>query len=149
MMLKDKVILVSGIGPGLGVKLAIEAAREGARAVTITARTYEKLEDAEEQVHAVAPACRVLKIATDMRDAAQCEHAATRTVEAFGRIDGLVNSGYIHGSFGEPIEKANLTEWADIFATNVRGSTQMTLACVAHMKRQGGGAVVMINTMGM
>ncbi|MGH8809462.1 MAG: short-chain dehydrogenase, partial [Noviherbaspirillum sp.] len=32
MLLKNKVVLVSGVGPGLGVKLAIEAAREGARA---------------------------------------------------------------------------------------------------------------------
>ena len=36
MLLKDKVIIISGIGPGLGVKLAIEAAREGARVVTVS-----------------------------------------------------------------------------------------------------------------
>jgi NAD(P)-dependent dehydrogenase (short-subunit alcohol dehydrogenase family) len=39
MLLKDKVVIVSGIGPGLGVKLAVEAAREGARAVVAAART--------------------------------------------------------------------------------------------------------------
>ena len=36
MLLKDKVVIVSGIGPGLGVKLAIEAAREGARGVVVS-----------------------------------------------------------------------------------------------------------------
>ena len=46
MLLEDKVIIISGIGPGLGVKLAIEAAREGAR-VVIAARTRAKLDDAE------------------------------------------------------------------------------------------------------
>jgi NAD(P)-dependent dehydrogenase (short-subunit alcohol dehydrogenase family) len=148
MLLKDKIILVSGIGPGLGVKLAVEAAREGARGVAITARTAARLAEAEKQVHAVAPACKVLKVPTDIQDAAQCARAAIATVEAFGRIDGLANSGYIHGGF-EQMEKSNLEEWAGIFATNVRGSTQMTLACVPHMKRQGGGAVVMINSMGM
>jgi NAD(P)-dependent dehydrogenase (short-subunit alcohol dehydrogenase family) len=50
MLLKDKVVIVSGIGPGLGVKLAIEAAREGARAVAIGARTPEKLDDAEKRM---------------------------------------------------------------------------------------------------
>ena len=43
MLLKDKVIIISGIGPGLGVKLAIEAAREGAR-VVIAARTQASLD---------------------------------------------------------------------------------------------------------
>ena len=47
MLLKDKVVIVSGIGPGLGVKLAVEAAREGARAVVAAARNSEKLDDAE------------------------------------------------------------------------------------------------------
>jgi len=148
MLLKDKVIIVSGIGPGLGFKLAVEAAREGARAITLTARTAAKLDEAEKQILAVAPACKVLKIQTDIQDKAQCQRAADATVKAFGRIDGLANSGYIHGGF-LPIETSNLDEWSDVFATNVRGSTQMTLACVPHMKANGGGAVVMINSMGM
>jgi NAD(P)-dependent dehydrogenase (short-subunit alcohol dehydrogenase family) len=46
MLLKDKVVIVSGIGPGLGVKLAVEAAREGARGVMLAARSPAKLDDA-------------------------------------------------------------------------------------------------------
>jgi len=57
MLLKDKVVIVSGIGPGLGVKLAIEAAREGARAVAIGARTAEKLDDAEKRMREANPDC--------------------------------------------------------------------------------------------
>ena len=50
MLLKDKVVIISGIGPGLGVKLAIEAAREGAKAVAIGARSADKLDDAEKRI---------------------------------------------------------------------------------------------------
>ena len=71
MLLKEKVVVVSGIGPGLGVKLAIEAARAGARAVVVAARTAAKLADAESRVHAVRPECAVLKVPTDIADPAQ------------------------------------------------------------------------------
>ena len=97
MPLKDKVVIVSGIGPGLGVKLAVEAAREGARAVVASARTAEKLDDAENRIRALGTTCRVLKVPTDITDAAQCRAVAERAVKEFGRIDGLVNSAYFHG----------------------------------------------------
>jgi NAD(P)-dependent dehydrogenase (short-subunit alcohol dehydrogenase family) len=57
MLLKDKVVIISGIGPGLGVKLAVEAARYGAAALAISARTAEKLDDAERLIHEVNAQC--------------------------------------------------------------------------------------------
>ena len=46
MLLKDKVVIVSGIGPGLGIELALLAAQEGAK-LAICARTASKLDAAE------------------------------------------------------------------------------------------------------
>ena len=146
MLLKDKVVIVSGIGPGLGVKLAVEAAREGARAVVAAARTSEKLDDAEKRIRALGTSCRVLKLPTDITDAAQCRQAAERTVKEFGRIDGLVNSAYFHGDFG-PVSEPDFATWSQVLDTNLMGSVRMTLAVAPQMKKQGGGAVVMINTM--
>ena len=146
MLLKDKVVIVSGIGPGLGVKLAIEAAREGARGVVALARSADKLEDAERRVREVNSGCKVLKVPTDITDAAQCRRAAERAVAEFGRIDGLVNSAYFHGNF-ESVVDADFAVWQEVYRTNVIGSLQMTLAVAPQMKAQGGGAVVMINTM--
>ena len=99
MLLKDKVVIVSGIGPGLGVKLAVEAAREGARGVVAVARSAGNLDDAEQRVRALGTKCAVLKVPTDITDPAQCKRAAARAVAEFGRIDGLVNSAYFHGKF--------------------------------------------------
>ena len=79
MIVKDKVIIVSGIGPGLGIKLAIEAAREGAR-VVVAARTPANLDEAERRMREVAPNCEMLKQPTDIVDRAQCK----RLVEAHG-----------------------------------------------------------------
>lgn len=146
MLLKDKVVIVSGIGPGLGVKLAIEAAREGARAVAIGARTAEKLDDAEKRMREANPACKVLKLVTDIRDAAQCQRLADSTVKQFGRIDGLANSAFFWGTPGTG-ESADLNGWKDVLETNVLGTMHMTQAVVPAMKAQGGGAIVNISSM--
>lgn len=146
MLLKDKVVIVSGIGPGLGVKLAVEAAREGARGVVAAARTAEKLDDAERRIRELGTGCKVVKVPTDITDASQCKRVAERAVAELGRIDGLVNSAYFHGNF-ESVAEPDLASWQKVFETNVIGSMQMTLACVPQMKQQGGGAVVMVNTM--
>jgi NAD(P)-dependent dehydrogenase (short-subunit alcohol dehydrogenase family) len=146
MLLEGKVIIVSGIGPGLGVKLAVEAAREGARGIVLAARSAEKLDDAQNRVHAVSSSCQTLKVRTDIRDPLQCAHLADATFEQFGCIDGLVNSAFEHGAF-EPVATGALKHWYSAYETNVAGSMQMTRAVVPAMQSQGGGAVVMINTM--
>lgn len=98
MLLKNKVMVISGIGPGLGVKLAVEAAREGAAAVVIAARTALKLDDAENRIRKTGSACAVLKCVTDITDRAQCQALADAAVKQFGRIDALVNSAFLHGA---------------------------------------------------
>lgn len=149
MLLKDKVVIISGIGPGLGIKLAVEAAREGARAVVCAARTPEKLDAAEAAIRALgatAADCTVLKVPTDINDAAQCARLVEETVRRCGRIDILINSAYEHGSF-DPVAQSDLDGWLRIFDTNVVGTLRLTQAVVAQMKRNDGGAIVMINTM--
>lgn len=145
MLLKNKVVIVSGIGPGLGVKLAIEAAREGAK-VVIAARTVANLDDAEQRMKTVAPNCEVLKQATDITDRAQCKRLVEAAAARFGRIDGLINSAMFHGNF-EPIENADLDDWRRVFDTNVIGTMNLTQETIPVMKQQGGGAIAMVNTM--
>lgn len=146
MLLKDKVVLVSGIGPGLGVKLAVEAAREGARGVVLAARTQAKLDDAQARIAALGVDCEVMQSTTDITDRAQCRRLATEAVERFGRIDALLNSAFVHGTFPEPVEEADLDGWRRVFDTNFFGTMALTQEVVPHMKRQKRGAIVMINT---
>ena len=145
MLLKNKVVIVSGIGPGLGVKLAVEAAREGARALVIAARTAAKLDDAEQRIRALGVDCEVLKVVADITDRRQCAHLVEQAVTRFGRIDALLNSAFRHGGF-EPVETADLQAWRSLFDTNLFGTMNLTLEVVPQMKRQGGGAIAMINT---
>ena len=145
MLLQDKVVIVSGIGPGLGSELALEAARQGPR-LAIAARTPEKLEASEAEIRAAGFNNPVLKVPTDIADETQCRQLAESTVTEYGRIDALINSAFNPGTF-EPIEQANLDGWRAAMDVNLFGTLQLTLACVPQMKQQGGGNVVMINTM--
>ena len=108
MLLKDKVVIVSGIGPGLGQELSTLAAREGAAAVVLAARTPAKLDVAEAEILALGGATQVLKVVTDIADKDQCLALAEKTAAAFGRIDVLFNSAYDPGSFGRLIIEYNL-----------------------------------------
>ncbi|WP_187500870.1 SDR family NAD(P)-dependent oxidoreductase, partial [Pantoea agglomerans] len=127
-----KIVVISGIGPGLGVKLAVEAAREGARGVVVAARTIDKLDDAEARIRALGVDCGVLKVKTDITDRTQCRQLATQAVERFGRIDALVNSAFVHGTFPEPVEEADLDGWRAVFDTNVFGTMALTQEVVPH-----------------
>jgi NAD(P)-dependent dehydrogenase (short-subunit alcohol dehydrogenase family) len=146
MLLDGKVVIVSGIGPGLGIELAVLAAVEGAAGVAIAARTPAKLDEAEAAIRARDLATRVVKVPTDVRDASQCRRLVDATVDAFGRVDGLVNSAYVPGKF-EATASADLDDWRATFDVNLFGTLQLTQAVVPIMKQQGGGAIVMINSM--
>jgi NAD(P)-dependent dehydrogenase (short-subunit alcohol dehydrogenase family) len=146
MLLSQKIIIISGIGPGLGVKLAVEAAREGAKGVIVAARSQDKLDDAERRIAAVNSDCKVLKCATDISDREQCARLAAAALETFGRIDALVNSAYFHGDMDYP-GTANLESWTAVMNTNLIGTLKLTQAVLPAMKQQRSGSIVNINTM--
>ena len=145
MLLKDKVVIVSGIGPGLGQELALEAARQGAK-VAMCARTPAKLDDAEKLIREAGLSNELLKVPTDISSREQCAALVAATVERFGRIEVLFNSAYVPGAF-TPIAEADLGSWREAMDVNFFGTMGLTLEAVPHMRKQGGGAVVMINTM--
>jgi NAD(P)-dependent dehydrogenase (short-subunit alcohol dehydrogenase family) len=146
MLLKDKVVVVSGIGPGLGQELSTLAAKEGAVAVVLAARTASKLDTAEQEIRELGLGTKVLKVPTDISNQEQCQALADKAVAEFGRIDVLFNSAYDPGSF-EPIESANMDGWRRAMEVNFFGTMHLSQACVPYMKENGGGAIVMIGTM--
>ncbi len=146
MLLEDKVIIVSGIGPGLGQKLSVLGAKEGARAVVLAARTAEKLDTAEAEIKALGLGTQTLKVPTDISQREQCQALADQTVNAFGKIDVLLNNAFDPCAF-EPIEVANMDAWRRAMEVNLFGTMGVTQECVRYMKGSGGGSIVMIATM--
>ncbi len=143
MILQDKVVIVSGIGPGLGQELAINAGREGAK-VVLAARTRSFLDDVEAEVKKTG--AETLVVPTDITKADQTANLVEQTVERFGRIDALINSAYSGGTFCS-FEDADLDDWRKTMEVNFFGSLSLTQQVVPLMKKQGKGAIVNINTM--
>ena len=87
MMLRDKVVVVAGVGAGLGRSIALASAREGAD-VVLAARTAARLDDVAKEVDGLGR--RGLAVPTDLADAAAAEHLAAAALDGFGRVDALV-----------------------------------------------------------
>jgi NAD(P)-dependent dehydrogenase (short-subunit alcohol dehydrogenase family) len=89
MLLKDKVVIVSGVGPGMGQALARIAASEGA-SVVLAARNKAFLDEVSADI--VAKGGKAIAVPCDVSDEAQCKALADRAGEEFGgRVHGLVN----------------------------------------------------------
>jgi NAD(P)-dependent dehydrogenase (short-subunit alcohol dehydrogenase family) len=150
VILKDKVVMVSGIGRGLGIKIALNAAREGARVVGVSCRTPAMLDEAQARIREVAPGCRVIKVKADLTSIADGEAFAAAVTAEGGRIDALINSGRFSGdqqkSWDDNILTTDFSDWEPQFAVNCVGFLKMSRAVVPQMRKQGGGSIVMVNT---
>lgn len=143
MILKDKVIIVTGAGPGMGQAMCKGAAREGAR-VAVSARSADYIEAVREEI--VQAGGEAIAVPTDVTDMAQCQRLAEETLRRWGRIDGLVNSAYYHPAW-TPLHEADLDEVMQAMNVNALGGLRMAQAVIPAMKAQGAGAIVNISTL--
>src|SRR5262245_46855167 len=145
MLLKDRVAIVSGIGPGMGRDISLACAREGAD-VVLAARGADKLEAVAAEVRTLGR--RALCVPTDIARPNDCRRLAEVAQGELGRIDILVNNAFKGGL--EPLmAEADPKEWRKIFDVNVFGSLQLTQAVIPHMRRHQTGSIIFINSMSM
>ena len=142
LQLTDNVAIVTGGSRGLGLASAMALAAEGCR-VAICARGEAALHAAASSLRAVAGGeDRILPIVADVSSATDVERIVRQTVETFGRLDILVNNvGLARGS---TIVDTLDAEWQEAFDQTLFPAIRMSRLAVPHMRKQGGGAVVMI-----
>jgi 3-oxoacyl-[acyl-carrier protein] reductase len=140
--LDGKVAIVTGGSRGLGLACATALAAEGCR-VAICARGEARLADSAASLCAAAGADdRILPIVADVSTAQGVEEVVRRTVDTFGRLDILVNNvGLARGS---AIVETTDAEWQEALDQTLFPAVRMSRLAVPHMRRQGGGAIVMI-----
>ncbi len=143
MLLKDKVVIVTGIGPGMGRKLGAIAAAEGAK-VALAARSVNFLNGVADEIRAAGGTC--IAVPTDVGDSAQCERLVTATVEAFGRVDGLVNSAYKHASY-RSFEEDDIATWLGSVDVTCFGALRMIKAALPALKAAKRAAIVNITAL--
>jgi len=142
MLLQDKVVIISGVGPGLGRSIAIRSAEQGAD-VVLAARTASRLDEVAKEVMALGR--RALAVPTDIADPAAAEHLRDATLAEFGRADALVHNALAM----PPIKDLSVVDLDAIklaFDVNVVGALRMT-RLFAPALAASSGSVTMINSM--
>lgn len=141
MRLKDKAVLVTGAGRGIGRAIAIAAARDGA-AVTIADRDAEGAASTVTQI--LKAGGQAVAIVADVGAPIDCERAAKFALDAFGRIDGLVNNAGI--GFYQPFLETSLDDWERVMRVNLTSAFLLGQQAARTMARQGSGRIVNIGS---
>ena len=129
--LEGKKTLITGGDSGIGRAVAIAFAREGA---DVAVSYLSEEEDAVEVRRLVEDAGRkCVLLPGDIANPEHCRDVIAKTVEAFGRIDVLVNNA-AHQSYFESIEEIPDEEWEKTLAVNISAMFYLTKAAVPHMK---------------
>ncbi len=140
--LAGKVAIVTGSSKGLGLASARALVAEGA-SVTICARGAETLACAAAELDAAAAAAgRVLPVRADVAAPEGAEAVVRQTVERFGRIDILVNN--VGKAGGGDVVATSDAEWQSALDQTLFPAVRMSRLVVPHLRRAGGGVVLMI-----
>lgn len=143
MILKDKVVIITGAGPGMGQAMCRGAAAEGAK-VVISARSVDVIHALRDEI--VAAGGDAIAIRCDVSRTEDCQALAKAALDKWGRIDGMVHSAYYHPDWANLDVHAidQLTQVMDVVAV---GGLRMAQAVIPTMKAQGSGAIVNISTL--
>jgi 3-oxoacyl-[acyl-carrier protein] reductase len=140
--LDDKVALITGSSRGLGLASARALAAEGCR-VCLCARNEGPLQAAAELVAGAAGAAdRVLTVAADLATPEGVQRVLTRTVEAFGGLDVLVNN--LGVARGAGLLETGDDEWREAVDQTLMPAVRASRLAVPHMRQRGGGAIIII-----
>ena len=140
--LTGKVAIVTGSSRGLGLASATALVQEGCR-VTICARGEARLDEvADELRRLAADDSRVLPVVADLATADGVGAVMARTVETFGGLDILVNN--VGLARGASIAETSDAEWHEALDQTLFPAIRASRLAVPHMRRRGGGAIVMV-----
>jgi len=140
MNLKDKVVLITGAGSGLGKALAVAAGQLGAK-VICAGRRKDKIQQTVDEVNKAGGMGTVVEI--DVTDLKSVEKGV-KMAEKVGPVDVLINNaGIITGM--KAVQDLPVEEWDKIMATNVRGPYLLIRAILPGMIQRGFGRILNIS----
>jgi NAD(P)-dependent dehydrogenase (short-subunit alcohol dehydrogenase family) len=138
MRLRDKVVVVTGAGSGIGRATALRLAEEGARVVTADRNeagaeaTARQVREAGGSVHAVV---------ADVSRAVDAERIVADSIRVFGRLDGLVNNAAV--MIAKAVPDLSEQEWDEVLGVNLKGVFLCSREAIRRFRQQGsGGAIV-------
>lgn len=142
--LEGKTIVVTGGGTGLGREMALALARAGAD-IVVAARRQGPIDETASLVKEMGR--RALAVSTDVTDSRQVAALFQRTLEAFGKVDVLVNNaGIVRGQGSTPIWEITDEDWRLGIDTNLTGAFYCARAIARHMVERGSGKIINVSS---
>jgi len=142
-LLLGKVALITGGATGIGLEIARQYARHGAR-VVLASRNESNLLNAVRSLE--AEGLNVASVRTDVRDYAQVEHAIDHTLASAGRLDILVNNAA--GNFVCPTASLTPNGWRTVVDIDLNGTFNCCRAAHGALKASGGSIINLTATQG-
>lgn len=139
--LKDKGVLITGAGRGIGKRLAIGFAAAGAR-VGLLARSQSELDLAKLEIEHAGGAA--LRIRADVRDFEQMCAAADRMRAVFGGVHILIAAAAVQGPIG-PLAETKSKHWAETIEINLIGIMHACRAVLPQMMERRSGKIIIIS----
>lgn len=139
--LQGKAALVTGASSGLGRATAVALARAGAD-VALVARSAEELESGAEEISKTGR--RALVVPADLAVDDEAPGAVSQTVEAFGRVDVLVNAAGTDTP--GTVEELDVEGWDRTLDVNLRAPFLLSRAAFPRMREAGGGTIVNVSS---
>ncbi len=136
MRLESKVAIVTGAGRGIGKAIAVAFAKEGA-SVVCSARSVD-------EINAVAKETGGLAVVCDVSDEADIRRMIGATLDAYGRVDLLVNNA---GAVARlPVHELPVEDWDLVMNVNLRGLFLCTKHALPNMLARGDGCIINISS---
>ena len=137
MSLRDKTLFITGASRGIGLAIALRAARDGAN-IAIAAKTAEPHKHLPGTIYAAAEQIekvggRALPLQVDIRDEDMITAAVAQTVDKFGGIDICVNNASAISR--TPVEQTDAKRFDLMFEVNARGTFLVSKACIPHLRK--------------
>ena len=145
MQLAGKAAIVTGGGTGVGRATALELARQGCAVLVNYSRSRDEAEKTAGEIQALG--VKGIAVQADVADDAACRKMVEVAVQAFGRVDVLINNaGTTRFVLASELDKVTDDDWQRIFAVNVVGPFHCARAVKDPMLASGGGQIVNVTS---
>jgi 3-oxoacyl-[acyl-carrier protein] reductase len=141
---KDRTVVITGGGQGIGRELARQFAAAGATAIIADLNT-SKADGVAAEIKAEGH--RAAAVPVDVADETSVEGMVESVLKAFGRIDVLVNNASLFSNLSKrPFEQIPLKEWRRVMDVNVTGAFLCARAVAPVMKQYGFGRIINVSS---
>lgn len=141
---RDRVVVITGAGQGIGREYALQFAGAGAK-VVIAEQNIEAAQRVEAEIREAKG--QALAVRTDVSNVESVDAMAAQALAAFGRIDALVNNAAIFTTLKmRPFEQIPLDEWNRVLGVNITGCMLATRAVLPAMRQAKWGRIVNITS---